>query len=159
MSTATAVRLSLAPGTTGLRCTSAKAAPQTSDPAMPVAISAGLIASRAERDQAGGAEYRPPQRQRGVLALEQAGEAIAEPRQRAVVEDRAGQGGVVVREDHQRGLGVHVSAPADDVPGGSRSAGGAAKQPGPVGDVLGDRRGGQRGDRACEPPSRLGVPA
>ena len=79
-----------------------------------------------------------------------AGEQLAEPRLRLIVEDRAGRRGVVMGEDDQRALGLGIAAAGDHVPGRPQRRGRAAEHPRAVGDVVGDRRRDQRRGGARE---------
>ena len=132
------------------RCASA-------EPASPAAMSPRRPRSDPSATSAGAAQQRPPQRQRGVEPLESPGKVSPEPAWKRVVEDLAGGGGVVVGEHDEGARRIGVADVADDVPGRPRRAGGAAEQPRPVGDVVGD--GGQPTAPATAPATGRRAPA
>ena len=110
---------------------------------------AAVARRRAQGHQGGRRDDRPPQRQRGVEALDQAWEPPRDGALEGLVEDAPSWRGVVVRQHHERQIGAGVANLGHDVGGCPRTR----DQPPPgtqaVGGVVGDRCGRKRGHEAA----------
>ena len=152
---ATALRLSLAPGTTAPRWMSASesaapaltAEPAAVSPFLPVIAPAATISGPPKTPHHSGTEVSARSTSPGNLRSD---ETLA-----ALIEDPAGLRGVVVREQHQGPLRVGGPDLAYDVPGGPVRGNGLPHQARPVRGVVGDQSRGGCPDGRRERPTDL----
>ena len=159
-STATAARLSLAPGTTRRTAISPTTSAASSAATPPARRSRRRPEQRAQAGEQRAGDHELHQRRRGLLASVPVRERVGDQPRRPGVEDEPAVRRVVVGdEDH--GLGrVRVAQLADDVGRDLARQRGAAEPVRAARDVVGDPgRGGQAGERRARARPRRLSPA